>query len=257
MYDTVGFIGAGRITRIVLEGLVRAGALPRRVLVHDRSAAALAVVKPLPGVEAVTLAEAAAADLVFGALHPPALVESLVAIAQALRPGAIFDSLAPKVKLATLREKLGGFARLARQNPNAPSLVGAGYNPIAFDPGLPAADCAALLAFLAPLGQTPVVDEPTIEAYAVISAMGPTYFWFQLQAVRELAEEFGLDRAAADAAVKAMICGAATTLIDGPLAPAEVMDLVPVRPLAEEEPAIRTALQNRVRAMHAKLRSRP
>lgn len=255
MYDTSGFIGAGRIARIMLAGLRRAGALPRRVLVHDPSAAALAALEALPGVEPVTLAEGAAADLVFGALHPPALLESLPAIAGALRPTAVFTSLAPRVKLSTLRERLGGFARLARQNPNAPSVVGAGYNPIAFDPGLPAADRAALLAFVAPLGAAPVVEEPTLETYAVISAMGPTCFWFQLQALRELAQEFGLDRAAADAAVRAMIGGAAATLLDGPLAPAEVMDLVPVRPLAEDEVAIRAALQGRLRAVHARLRS--
>ncbi len=255
MYDTIGFIGAGRVTRIMLEGLRRVGALPRRVLVHDPRPEAVTALQRIPGVESATLPQAASADLVFAALHPPALVESLPLIAPALRPGAVLCSLAPKVKLATLREKLGGFARLARQNPNAPSIVGAGYNPITFDPGLPAADRAALLAFLAPLGQTPVVEEPTIEAYAVISAMGPTYFWFQLQTVRELAQEFGLDSAAAGAAVKAMIGGAAATLLDGPLPPAEVMDLVPVRPLAEDEPAIRAALQNRLRAIHAKLRS--
>jgi pyrroline-5-carboxylate reductase len=255
MYDTIGCIGAGRISRIMLEGLRSAGALPRRILVHDPNATAVAALQRVPGVQSATLAQAAAADLVLAALHPPALIESLPVIAPALRPGAVVCSLAPRVKLAMLREKLGGFARLARQNPNAPSIVGAGYNPITFDAGLPAADRAALLAFLAPLGQTPVVEEPTIEAYAVISAMGPTCFWFQLQTVRELAQEFGLDRAAADAAVRAMIGGAAATLLDGALTPAEVMDLVPVRPLAEDEPAIRAALQNRLRAIHAKLRS--
>lgn len=255
MFDTVGFVGAGRIARIMLEGLRRAGALPRRVLVHDPAAAALAALERIPGVAAATLAEAAGAELVLGALHPPALVETLPAIARALRPGAVFASLAPRVKLAALRERLGGFSRLARQNPNAPSLVGQGFNPIAFDPALPAAERAALLAFVAPLGEAPVVEESTLEAYAVISAMGPTYFWFQLQAVRELAREFGLEAAAADAAVKAMIGGTAATLIDGPLPPAEVMDLVPVRPLAEDEPAIRAALLGRLRATHARLRS--
>lgn len=255
MYDTIGFIGAGRIARIMLEGLRRAGALPRHVLVTDPDAAAVSALQRLPGVAPATLDEAAAADLVLGALHPPALLESLPLIARALRPRAVFCSLAPKVKLAALRERLGGFARLARLNPNAPSIVGAGYNPIAFDPGLPAADRTALLAFLAPLGQAPVVEEPTIEAYAVISAMGPTYFWFQLQAVRELAQEFGLDRSAADAAMKAMITGAAATLLESELAPREVMDLVPVRPLAEDEPVIRAALDNRLRAIHTRLRS--
>jgi pyrroline-5-carboxylate reductase len=255
MYDTIGFIGAGRITRIMLEGLRRAGALPARILVHDPSAAAVAGLQRFPGVAPATLSEAAGADLVLAALHPPALVEALPAIGAALRPQAVLVSLAPRVKLAAMREKLGGFARLARQNPNAPSIVGQGYNPITFDVGLPPADRGALLAFLAPLGQTPVVAEPTIEAYAIVSAMGPTYFWFQLQALRDLAREFGLEAAAADAAVRAMIDGAAATLLGGDLAPAEVMDLVPVRPLAEDEPAIRGALEHRLRAMNAKLRS--
>jgi pyrroline-5-carboxylate reductase len=256
MSDTIGFIGAGRIARIMLEGLSRAGALPRRILVHDPSAAAVAALRArVPGIQAATLAEAAGADLVFGALHPPALSAALAQIAPALRPTAVFCSLAPRVKLAALRTGLGGFSRLARQNPNAPSIVGAGYNPVAFDPALPAADRDALLAFLAPLGRSPEVDEATLETYAVISAMGPTYLWFQLQRLRELAQEFGLDAAAADAAVEAMALGATATLFHGGLPPAEVMDLLPVKPLVEDEPAIRAALENRLRAVHAKLRS--
>ena len=256
MYDTIVFLGAGRIARIMLGGLRRAGALPRRILVHDPATAAVhALQASFPGVEIATLAQAAGADLMLAALHPPALLEALPLLRAALRPTAVLCSLAPRVKLATMRERLGGFARLARQNPNAPSLVGAGYNPIAFDPGLPAEERGGLLALLAPLGQAPVVEEATLEAYAVISAMGPTYLWFQLQALRELAQEFGLDRAGADAAVKAMVEGAAATLLGSELPPGEVMDLVPVRPLAEDEPVIRAALETRLRAIHTRLRS--
>jgi hypothetical protein len=35
-----------------------------------------------------------------------------------------------------------------------------------------------------------------------------------------------------------MVCGAAGTLVDSGLTPAEVMDLVPVKPLAEMEPQV-------------------
>lgn len=256
MYDTIGFIGAGRITRIMLGGWKRAGKLPRHVSVHDPSSEALEKLRAgFPGIQVASLAEVARADLVFGALHPPALLEVLPTIASSLRSSAVFCSLAPKVKLSILRDKLGGFARLARQNPNAPSLVGSGYNPIAFDPGMPAEDRATLLALLAPLGQNPLVDEGTLETYAVISAMGPTYLWFQLQAIRDLAQEFGLTAQAADAALGAMVDGTATTLLTSGLSPAEVMDLLPVRPMAEDEASIRTAIQTRLRAIHAKLRS--
>jgi pyrroline-5-carboxylate reductase len=257
MYASVGFIGAGRIARIILEGLNRAGAGPRRVLVHDTNPHAIEALRArVPAVEPASQEQAAGAELVLGALHPPALVDALPRIAPALSPTAVFCSLAPKVKLAVLRAGLGGFSRLARQNPNAPSIVGEGYNPIAFDPGLRAEARAGLLAFLAPLGQNPEVDEGTLEAYAVISAMGPTYLWFQLQRLRELAREFRLEAGAADAAVEAMVRGAAATLLRGGLTPQDVMDLVPVRPLGEDEPAIRAALENRVRAVHAKLTGR-
>ncbi len=255
MFQTVGFIGAGRVARIMLGGWERAHALPRRVVVHDPSPAAIAALQArFPQVVAGELAEAAGADLVFLALHPPAVIEALPRIAPALRGEAVVCSLAPKVPLEKLRAGLGGFSRIARQNPNAPSLVGRGYNPIAFDPGLPTQERRALLELLAPLGQTPEVDERTIETYAVISAMGPTYLWFQLQSLRELGREFGLDAAAADAAVEAMAAGAAATLMHANLEPREVMDLVPVKPMGEHEPAIRGFLDASVRAIHAKLR---
>ncbi len=256
MHDTIGFIGGGRITRIMLGGWARAGVLPAGVRVHEPGAAALDNLRAqFPGIQLASLADTAGSDVVFAALHPPALVEALPSIAPRLRASAVLCSLAPKVRLSTLREKLGGFVRLARQNPNAPSLVGAGYNPIAFDPGLPGAERADLLALLSPLGRTPEVDEDTLETYAVISAMGPTYLWFQLQTIRELAQEFGLSGDAADAALAAMVQGAAATLVGSGLSPGEVMDLVPVRPMAEDEPAIRAAIQSRLRAMHARLRS--
>jgi len=255
MYDTIVFLGAGRIARIMLGGLRRAGALPRRILVHDPATAAVhALQASFPGVEIATLAQAAGADLMLAALHPPALLEALPLLRAALRPTAVLCSLAPRVKLATMRERLGGFARLARQNPNAPSLVGAGYNPIAFDPGLPAEERGGLLALLAPLGQAPVVEEATLEAYAVISAMGPTYLWFQLQALRELAVSFGLSAAEADAGLKRMVSGAVNTLVDSGLAPADVMDLVPVKPLAEMEPQVLALYRSRLPALFQKIK---
>ena len=76
-------------------------------------------------------------------------------------------------------------------NPNAASIVGKGYNPISFADGLPQQSQNDLLDLIAPLGQSPVVADESIETYAVISAMGPTYFWFQFDALRQLAESFG------------------------------------------------------------------
>ncbi|MDR3438418.1 NAD(P)-binding domain-containing protein [Telmatospirillum sp.] len=255
MFVSIGFIGAGRIAKIMLEGWTRAGALPGQIVLHDQSDDAVrSLVTAYPSVHGGTLAEAAGCDLVFGALHPPAMLEALPAIVPALKADTLFCSLAPKIKLATLRDKLGGFDRLARMNPNAPSIVNKGFNPVAFADGLPAKARQDLLAVMAPLGQTPEVEEQLIESYAVISAMGPTYFWFQFDAVRHLAETFGLMPEDARTTVAAMLHGAVDTLLASGLPEDKVMDLVPVRPMAEDEPAIRKMIDDRLAAMFAKLK---
>lgn len=180
MLETVGFIGSGRIARIILGGWTKAGALPSNIVAYDANPAAVAALQAdFPSVKIASLDEAAGADLVFGALHPPAMPEMLAAIAGKLKAQAVFCSLAPKVKLSALKEKLGGFGRLARMNPNSPSIIGEGYNPIAFADELPATARDQVLAVLKPLGQSPQVAENLLESYAVISAMGPTYFGFQ------------------------------------------------------------------------------
>lgn len=253
---TIGFIGGGRIARIVLAGWKRANRLPARIVVADPNADALAKIKrDFPGVETTPdAAQAAAQDVVFLATHPPAVGEAVAKIAGALGASSVLVSLAPKFTIAKLSSLLGGFARIARCNPNAPSVIGAGMNPVSFGAALGAGERALVASLLAPLGESPEVAEEKIEAYAVFTAMGPTYLWFQMQALRELAVSFGLSPAEADAGLKRMIDGAARTLTDSGLSPAEVMDLVPVKPLAEMEPQVLEMYRTRLPALFAKIK---
>lgn len=254
MFESVSFIGAGRIARIMIGGWQRADALPRHILVVDANPEAVAALQAaFRAVVPATLEHIAQADLVFGALHPPAMNEVLPQLAGKLKPAAVFCSLAPKIKLSALQEKLAGFDRLARMNPNAPSIIGEGYNPISFGPELPDSTRNDLLALLKPLGQTPEVEERLLESYAVISAMGPTYFGFQFAEVERLATSFGLAPLAAREAMRAMLIGTADTLFASDLPRAQALDLVPVRPMAECEPEIVGMLQRQIGGIHAKL----
>lgn len=256
MLDSVSFLGSGRVARIILGGWKRAGALPRTILTFDSNPAAVSALRlDCPSVQEATLGEASGADLVFGALHPPAMADTLASIAGKLKPDAMFCSLAPKVKLATLRQKLGGFGRVARMNPNSPSIIGRGYNPVAFADELPAAAREQLLALLRPLGQSPEVAEQLIESYAVISAMGPTYFGFQFAEVERLARSFGLDAEAAREAMRAMLRGTTDLLFASDLPKELVLDLIPIRPMAEHETEIARMLQQQLTGIFAKLTS--
>lgn len=255
--ESVGFIGGGRVTRILLGGLKAADARPPEIVVSDadpqvlgRLATDFTEVRPA----GTDNAEPAAQDLVILALHPPAIDALLAEIRATLRPDAALVSLAPKITLARLSEMLGGFPRVARMIPNAPSITNVGYNPVAYGDGLPMEDRAAVSRFFEPLGECPEVEEAKLEGFALLTGMGPTYFWPQLQVLRELASEFGLDESDIAPALRSMVCGSARTLFESGLSPEETMDLIPVRPLAEEEAAIQQAYRDRLTTLYAKIR---
>jgi pyrroline-5-carboxylate reductase len=251
---SIGFVGAGRIARIMIEGWTRAGRLPGSIALHDTDSGKVdEIVARFPAVKSGDLAAVSAQDIVVLGLHPPAAVETLPKMTPSLRRDGVLLSLAPKLRFARLRELAGGFGRIARQNPNAPSIIGHGFNPIAFAPDLDAAARRDLHDLLAPLGQTPEVAEETIEAYALISAMGPTYLWFQLQLLQDLGRQFGLSETAARQAVAQMVHGAATTLFEAGLSSETVLDLVPVKPLSGDETAIAAIYRSRLEPLYAKL----
>jgi len=193
--SSTGFIGGGRVTRILLGGWARAAALPTRVLVHDPDEKALEALAAT-GVtfERVSAREAAAADVVFLALHPPAIPAALPDVKGSLSRDAVLVSLAPKIPLSALAGA-AGTSRVARMIPNAPSLIGQGYNPVAYGAGLDSTAKTELERLFAPWGEAPEVNEHHLEAYAILTGMGPTYFWFQWQALREVSADLGLPHA--------------------------------------------------------------
>jgi len=252
---TVGFIGGGRAARILLGGFRNAGAEFAGVVVSEPETAAREKLRTVcPEASFGGIEEAASQDLVFLAVHPPVAAEAAGAARAALRSEAFLVSLAPKITLARLGELLGGFERMARMIPNAPSLIGEGWNPIAFHPAAPEREKASLRELLAGLGECPETEEGRLEAYAMLTGMGPTYFWFQFRVLAELAEKFGLDPEKAAPALERTACGAAKLFFSAGLSPEEVADLVPVKPLAPDEPAIAEAYRKRLPALFEKIR---
>ena len=64
----------------------------------------------------------------------------------------------------------------------------------------------------------------------------------------------GLSDAEIVPAMKRMVCGAARTLLESGLNPAEVMDLIPVKPLAEMEPQVAEMYRTRLPALFQKIK---
>lgn len=257
MDKTVGFVGGGRITKILLTGFKKADSMPDTVVVSDKNVDVLNSLKEdFPDIETAhdDNKTAAAQDIVFIAVHPPVMGKVLDEIKSSLKPGSTIISLAPKVKIAKISEILGDFSNIVRLIPNASSIMNNGYNPVSFSHKIINNDKKELLELFKVLGDCPEVDEDKLEAYVILTAMGPTYFWFQLDELQKLGKSFGLDGEELREGILSMFTGAAKTFYQSELTPNEVMDLIPVKPMESDENAIRTAYQLKLEFMFDKLK---
>jgi pyrroline-5-carboxylate reductase len=254
-FENVGFVGGGRIVSIILGGFARAGRIPQQVIVSEpNKKTAEKLHQQYPYIEITADNKSAASqEVVFIAIHPPIIKDVLTDIRPLLKTDAVVISLAPKITIAKLADMLGGLQNIARMIPNAPSIVGLGYNPITFAETMSDEKQSNLLKLLEPLGQCPIVEEQKLEAYAILTAMGPTYLWFQLYELCRLGESFGLSKQQALEGIAAMASGSATVMASSSLTAEEVMDLIPVKPLSDEEEKIKNLYRSKLEALYQKL----
>jgi pyrroline-5-carboxylate reductase len=254
---SLGFIGGGRITRILLQGFKNADISFEKISVFETNETVLNALKSLyPQIETSISdpSNAASSDLVFIALHPPVLMNSLQTFKNSIKKDALVLSLAPKVTLEKLQAALPQTPNIARMNPNAGTYVNKGYNPVCFSDTIDQTVLNEFILMFEKLGKVPVVSENQIEAYAVISAMGHTYFWFQLQQLKELALTFGLSEKEAQQTISAMLWGTTETLFSSGLPYEEVTNLVPVKPLAEHEDTIKEFYKTSLNGIFQKIK---
>jgi pyrroline-5-carboxylate reductase len=239
---TLGFIGGGRVTRILLKAFENSGMELSGFSVYDPNPVVLENLHQLFPVISVSpddLSLAAGSDTVFLAVHPPFMMDTLNAIEPLLRESAVIVSLAPKFTVEKIASVLGGVPNIARINPSASTYINEGINPVFYADSMSLEARASLAALMKPLGALPEVEEFKIEAYAMISAMGHTYFWFQIQKLKELALGFGMSEKEAEEVITGMVDGTVKTLFHSGLDYEGVIDLVPVKPLGSAEKAIK------------------
>jgi pyrroline-5-carboxylate reductase len=242
---------------MMLGGWAKANTMTAEIIASDLDPGVLTrLTRAFPNVRPVgnDNAQAARQDLIFLAVHPPHVGVVLADIRAHLKPDAILISLAPKWTIEKLAGCLTGFTRIARMIPNAPSIVGRGFKPIACSSSLTAQDRNALATLFAGLGEAPEVEERKLEIYAILTAMGPTYLWPQLYELQSLAQSFGLAGTEASAGLAAMVAGSLAAMNDAGLSPEEVQDLIPVKPLADLQPTILEGYRSKLTAVIEKIR---
>lgn len=253
---TIAFIGGGRIAWLMIKRLKDLNEFCGKIIVSDPDNMRLQKIESLNYSRLLTTADnhiAAGADLVFLAVHRPVSKEVLSDIKDHLNKKCVIVSLLPTLTCSYLGRETGGVKRIIRMIPNAPSMIGEGYNPVFFTDTFTIKEKQEIMWLFSQWGTSPEVKEKDLEAYALLSGMGPTYFWFQWLELKRLAIQFGLAPAAASEAVQKMVAASDELLFESGLTGEEVLDLVPVHPLKDEEQQIRDIFNTKLTAMFNKL----
>jgi pyrroline-5-carboxylate reductase len=252
--NSLGFIGGGRITKIFLQAFANKEAKFEKVVVYDTNSETLAALQmQFPFITIGDLQQAACQPTLFIALHPPMIMETLDKIAEIDLKDSLVISLAPKITIEKIASKLKTKA-IARLIPNATSFINKGFNPIAFNHDIKKSDKKAIKKLLKTLGKTFETDESKLEGYAITSAMLPTYFWFQFQELEYIAQQTGLTPEEASKTVKSTLKKAIKLYYNSGLTPAGVMDLIPVKPIGENEAEIREIYQTKLMGLFGKIK---
>ena len=252
MKKSIGFIGGGRITRIILQALKNQDAEYGKVSVFDLNVdVCQALNQKFPDIEITDINAAATEDIVFIALHPPVIMETLSQIKDFIKRDTIFISLAPKITIDTFSSTLGN-KNIVRLIPNATSGINQGYNPICFADGI--MEKQEIVNLLSVLGKTFETDESKLEAYAIVSAMMPTYFWFQWYELIEIAKQIGLSEPESKETIEQTLLAAINVMFKSGLLKNEVIDLIPVKPIGEHEQQIIEIYQSKLMGLFNKIK---
>jgi pyrroline-5-carboxylate reductase len=251
---SLGFIGGGRITKIILQAFKNKKIVFERIIVHDNNPEISRNLKQLfPRIEISGIEQCSAQDVVFIALHPPTIPEILEKIAPFVSAKTLIISLAPKIKIACIIEKVKSTSKIVRLIPNATSVINEGYNPVCLSGSISGHEKREIFDMLGILGNTIETAEHKLEAYAIISAMAPTYFWFQWKKLGDLAIEIGMTKAESDQTVYQTMISALNTQFRSGLTDQDVFDLIPVKPLYEHEDEIRNIFDQNLKGLYNKL----
>jgi pyrroline-5-carboxylate reductase len=256
-HKSLGFIGAGRITRIILQAFRNRNLSFRQILVIDTNQDVLeklGIDFPVINTTSDDLHAVADNDIVFIALHPPVIIETLGKISPFLDGSTVLVSLAPKITIEKIGRSLNDHNKIARVIPNAPSIINEGYNPVCFSGSLTAGERKLLTEMFEKLGKCVVVPEDKLEAYAIVTAMSPTYFWFQFQELYDIGLKLGLSPEECREGIADTIKASLGTLFNSDLKKEEVFDLIPLKPISEFEADIVRIYQSKLVPLFDKIK---
>lgn len=231
----IGIIGAGAIGGALIDRLLAgAGVRPEDVVACEpRESRRDEIAQRYKVRTTADAGVAAAADIIVLAAPPLEIRKILQSIRGRLEHRPLVVSFAAAVPLAAAESALPPGTPVVRVNPNSPSVVGAGYNPVVYGSSVTGAARAKADGILRALGSSPAVPDAQMNLYTALSAVGPTYFLPVFDAMIAAGIAGGLPREAAVAAAVETARGCAEMVSRRPESPEQLKLFTGLRPLQD------------------------
>jgi pyrroline-5-carboxylate reductase len=192
----IAFIGGGNMATALIGSLVADGRPTSGfVVIEPLDAQRAKLAERFPGLElhaSVANASLGSVTLVVLAVKPQQMREACAALASTVEGVRAVLSIAAGTRIRDISRWLGGYARIIRAMPNTPSLIGAGITGVHAPPTVDAVGRDAADTVLAAAGEVVWCDEEAmLDAVTGVSASGPAYVFYCLEALEQAAKDLG------------------------------------------------------------------
>ena len=217
----VAMVGGGAMGGAIAEGLIALDSVQVTIVEADPDRAQWW--RDRGDVRVGDLATAvSSADVVFLAVKPHQIVDSLRAARASLREGAVIVSIAAGITVDAIEREVPAGTPVIRTMPNTPVRVGRGVVGMATGTACSPEHVELVRSLLESVALVVTIDEESMDALTATSGSGPAYLFYLAEAMRRGATSLGLADDVAAALVAQTLLGAAELLTADPQKAAEL-----------------------------------
>jgi pyrroline-5-carboxylate reductase len=207
---TLVLVGAGKMGGAMLEGWLKAGADPRKIVALDPGppVEVLALlskhgIRHNPAVQSINNAE-----VVLVAVKPQVMDEVLAPLGGLAASKPLVLSVVAGKTIAKLAAHFGADASIIRTMPNTPAAIGRGITAMVGNAKVSAGQLALAEQLLSTIGEVVRVDtEEQIDWVTGVSGSGPAYVFWMTECLAAAGEKLGLSRKLAAQLARATVAG--------------------------------------------------
>ena len=207
---TLVLVGAGKMGGAMLEGWLKSGCDPARIVAFDP--APPAEVKSTLEAKGVRLnpriSDITDAEVIIVAVKPQVMEDVLPGIVPLKASKPLILSVAAGKTIASYERHFGADAAVIRTIPNTPAAVGRGITAMASNPNVSADQMQLARQLLSAVGEVVTVDdEAMIDAVTAVSGSGPAYVFYLTECLAAAGEKAGLPAGLAMQLARATVAG--------------------------------------------------